>query len=105
MSVITEKKLRSIVKRFLQEKRVISEDVDMTDELSKIIATLGAGKQINKSLLKGALAAGAEGRAPKHDKVLADLFMAIIGQGSIDPKVITLLKKAGEESSPGDAEK
>ena len=54
MSIITEKKLRAIVRQYISEN-VITEDEEMTDELTKIIAKLGIGKDVNKSVLAGAM--------------------------------------------------
>ena len=78
------------------EKNVLEEDQEMTDELTKIVQTLGVGDQINKSVLAAAMKAG-NNRKPVQNKVIADLFMAILGQETIDPKVMSLLKKAAAE--------
>lgn len=101
MNVITEEKLRQVVRQYLQEKRVVNEDVDMTDELTKIITTLGVGKEVNKSMLAAALKAGA-GRNAKQNAVVADLFMAILDKPDMMMKIIPLLKKAAAESEAGD---
>ena len=97
MSVITEGQLRSAVRSFLIEKNLLSEDVEMTDELSKIIVALGVGEQVNKSVLAAAMKAGKK-RNQKQDKVVADLFMAILDKPDMMPKIIPLLKKAAAES-------
>ena len=68
----------------------------MTDELTKIVQTLGVGDQVNKSVLAAAMKAKGS-RKPVQNKVIADLFMAILGQETLDPKVMSLLKKAAAE--------
>lgn len=96
MSIITEKKLRAIVRQYISEN-VVTEDEEMTDELTKIIAKLGIGKDVNKSVLAGAMKAGT-GRNAKQNKVVADLFMAILDQPDMIVKILPLLKKAASES-------
>lgn len=96
MSVITENQLRRAVRQFLIEKNVLEEDQEMTDELTKIVQTLGVGDQVNKSVLAAAMKAK-EPRKPVQNKVIADLFMAILEKETLDPKVISLLKKAAAE--------
>ena len=103
MRAISEKQLRKAVRSFIVENNLLREDEEMTDELTKIISKLGVGKEINKTVLKSAMAAGTN-RDVKQNRVLADLFMAIIGKGTIDPQVISLLKKAAEESEPAPAQ-
>jgi len=97
MTVMTEEKLRSIVKNYLVENDLVKEDEEMTDELSKIIAKLGVGKDVNKSLLAAAMKAGTT-RNAKQNKVVADLFMSILDQPDMITKIVPLLKKAAEES-------
>tara|TARA_B100000700_G_C14890486_1_gene782483 strand:+ start:629 stop:928 length:300 start_codon:yes stop_codon:yes gene_type:complete len=97
MTVMTEEKLRSIVKNYLVENGLVKEDEEMTDELNKIIAKLGVGKDVNKSLLAAAMKAGTA-RNAKQNKVVADLFMSILDQPDMITKIIPLLKKAAEES-------
>lgn len=97
MSIITEEKLRKIVRRYIAERKVMSEDAEMTDELTKIINTLGVGKEVNKSVLAAAMKAGT-GRNPKQNAVVADLFMAILDKPDMIVKIIPLLKKAAAES-------
>ncbi len=98
MRLISEKKLRSIVRNYLREKNTINEDVEMTDELTKIVAKLGIGKDINKSVLAAAMKAG-DGRNAKQNQVVADLFLAILEQPPATlMKVVPLLKKAAAES-------
>ena len=97
MPVITEKRLRRIVKSYLVENDLVKEDEEMTDELTKIIMKLGIGKDVNKSVLAAAMKAGA-GRNAKQNKVVADLFMAILDQPDMIVKILPLLKKAAAEA-------
>ena len=97
MSVITEGQLRSAVRSFLIEKNFLGEDIEMTDELTKIIMRLGIGKDVNKSILAQAMKAGNE-RNHKENKVVSDLFMSILDKPDMLPKIIPLLKKAAAES-------
>jgi len=97
MKVIAEKRLRSIVKHYLSENRVLREDEEMTDELTKIINTLGAGKEVNKSVLAAAMKAGT-GRNAKQNAVVANLFMTILDKPDMMTKIIPLLKKAAAET-------
>jgi|TARA_R110000824_G_scaffold181438_5_gene362216 hypothetical protein len=98
MAIISEKHLRRSVRKFLLEKNFIREqDEEMTDELSKIIITLDAGKEVNKAVLGAAMKAG-ENRNAKQNKVVADLFMAILDKPDMMTKVIPLLKRAAKET-------
>jgi dsRNA-specific ribonuclease len=98
MAVISEKQLRRSVRKFLLEKNFLREqDEEMTGDLSKIIMTLGVGKEVNKAVLGAAMKAG-EGRNAKQNKVVADLFMAILDKPDMMTKVIPLLKRAAKET-------
>ena len=97
MQTITEKKLRRIVRNYLVEKNLIREQEDATDELQKIIMKLGLGKDVNKSVLAGAMKAG-DDRNAKQNKVIADLFLSMLDRGDEIVKVIPLLKKAAGET-------
>tara|TARA_Y100001937_G_C6947484_1_gene253110 strand:- start:254 stop:586 length:333 start_codon:yes stop_codon:yes gene_type:complete len=101
--LLTEKslrrKIRGEVRRLVLESRtkLHEEDAEMKDELSKIINTLGVGKDINKSTIAAALKAG-DGRNAKQNEALASLFMAVLNNPDMMTKMIPLLKKAAEET-------
>mgnify|MGYP003656757503 FL=1 len=97
MPAITEEKLRNSVRVYLIENNLVKEDEGATDELQKIIAKFGLGKDVNKAVLAGAMKAG-EGRNAKQNKVIADLFLALLDQGDEIVKVIPLLKRAAAET-------
>ena len=97
MQTITEKRLRKIVRNYLVEKNMIKEQDEATDELQKIITKLGLAKEVNKSVLGAAMKAG-DGRNPKQNKVIADLFLAMLDKGDDIVKVIPLLKQAAADS-------
>jgi hypothetical protein len=87
---------KSQLKRVVREA-ILREDVEMQDELTRIINTLGVGQEVNKSTLGAALKAG-DRRSAKHNLVLADLFLAILNNPDMMTKIIPLLKKAAEET-------
>jgi hypothetical protein len=98
MPSITENKLRKAVRSFLIEKNFLREEErEMTDELSKIIVTLGVADEVSKSVLASALKAG-DGRNAKQNKVVADLFLAILEKPDMMMKIVPLLKKAAKET-------
>tara|TARA_R110000824_G_scaffold60853_21_gene162497 strand:+ start:1505 stop:1813 length:309 start_codon:yes stop_codon:yes gene_type:complete len=97
MPVITEKKLRAVVRNYLTENRLV-EQPESTDELQKIVVKLGLGDAVNKSVLAAAMKAGS-GRNAKQNKVIADLFMGMLDKGDEIVKIIPLLKKAASEES------
>ena len=81
-----------------QLRRIIREEVEMTDELSKIINKLGVGKEVSKSRLAAAMKAGAGNMSNEENRVVANLFMAILDNPAELPAMIPLLKKAAAET-------
>jgi len=97
MPAITEKKLRNSVRAYLIENNLVKEDEAGSDELQKIITKFKLGKDVSKSVLASAMKAG-DSRNAKQNKVIADLFLALLSQGDEIVKVIPLLKRAAAET-------
>tara|TARA_Y100001938_G_C8090400_1_gene434677 strand:- start:1688 stop:1975 length:288 start_codon:yes stop_codon:yes gene_type:complete len=92
---ITKKQLKRIIR-----EEVLREEIEMKDELAKMIQRLGVKDSIQMSKITSALKDPSK-RDATENKAFADLFFAILANPDELQTMIPLIKKASAESEKG----